>query len=87
MATGSRSDIILIVGGMLSLFIGVRFTEGASVAPILVPEAANQTCQQLAEHLLAGSTWIELKVDPNPEGPGPFNYSDGTLTGHHHRCE
>jgi hypothetical protein len=72
--------IILIIGGLLSLFIGVRLTEGASVAPILVSGAGNQTCQQLADTYSPGSTWIELKVDPNPVGPGPFNYTDGTLS-------
>jgi hypothetical protein len=71
---------ILTVGAILSLFVAVHRTSGASVTPILVEGAGNQTCQQLADAFAPGSTWIELKVDPNPEGTGPFSYTDGTLS-------
>ncbi len=71
---------ILLVGGLLSLAIGAMQVKGASVIPILVPDAANQTCQQLANTYSAGSTWTEVKADENPIGAGPFVYSDGTLT-------
>ncbi len=69
---------ILISGAVLSLFLAVQHTSGASVTPILIEGAGNQTCQQLADAHAPGSTWIELKVDPNPIGADEF--SDGTLT-------
>lgn len=72
---------ILAAMGLLSLVIGVRTSLGASVAPILVPGAGNQSCQQLADTYSPGSTWIEVKADPNPIGPGPHGpYTDGTLS-------
>ncbi len=58
---------ILLVGGLLSLAIGAMQVKGASVTPILVPDAANQTCQQLANTYSPGSTWTEFKFDPNPD--------------------
>jgi hypothetical protein len=71
--------VVLVAMGLVSLLVSVQGARGASVAPTFVQGAANQTCQELANQYAPGSTWIELKVDPNPVGAGPFPYDDGTL--------
>ena len=71
--------IVLAAAALLWMAAAQR-AAGASVTPILVEGAGNQTCQQLADQYAPGSTWIELKADPNPIGAGPFEYTDGTLT-------
>jgi hypothetical protein len=70
---------ILAITALVSLVLTAPRVSAASVTPIHVPGAANQTCQQLANTYSPGSSWIELKADPNPIGAGPFNYNDGTL--------
>lgn len=49
----------------------------ASVEPEFIDISANRECDDFQG---PGQTWITLKVDPNPDGAGPFEYSDGTLT-------
>ena len=50
---------------------------GASVTPEFVDETANLECDAFEGE---GQTWTTLKVDPNPDGAGPFVFTDGTLT-------
>jgi hypothetical protein len=50
---------------------------GASVDPELIDQTANLECDAFEAD---GQSWATLKVDPNPDGAGPFHYSDGTLS-------
>jgi hypothetical protein len=50
---------------------------GASVTPEFVDETANLECDAFEGE---GQNWTTLKVDPNPDGAGPFNYTNGTLS-------
>jgi hypothetical protein len=72
--------VVLVAMGLVSLLVSVQGARGASVTPTFVEGAGNQTCQELANQYAPGSTWIELKADENPIGPGPFIYSDANLT-------
>ena len=48
----------------------------ASVTPEFYDITANKECDFFEGE---GQTWTTLKVDPNPDGDGPFEYDDGTL--------
>jgi hypothetical protein len=50
---------------------------GASVTPEFSSVTANQECDEFQGD---GQTWTTLKVDPNPDGAGPFVYTEGPLT-------
>jgi hypothetical protein len=50
---------------------------GASVTPEFIDVTSNLECDAFEGE---GQNWTTLKVDPNPDGAGPFNYTDGTLS-------
>lgn len=69
---------LLAMAGALGLLAALALPAvGASVIPDFVDETANLECDDFQGE---GQTWITLKVDPNPEGDGPFDYTDGTLS-------
>jgi hypothetical protein len=55
---------------MALLLVSVTAVQAASVGPIYIPGPTNYSCQELADLYSPGSTWTELKFDPNPVG-GP----------------
>jgi len=68
-----------IVGLLAALGLVAAMTMpafGASVTPEFVDVTSNLECDAFDGE---GQTWLTLKVDPNPNGDGPFDYDDGTL--------
>ena len=68
------------IGLLAALGMAVALTMpviGASVTPEFVDVTANLECDAFEGE---GQTWTTLKVDPNPDGAGPFVYTDGTLS-------
>ena len=74
--SGTRSLVGLLaaLGLVGALAMPVLATD---VTPEFVDETSNLECDAFEGE---GQTWITLKVDPNPDGEGPFVYTDGTLT-------
>ena len=50
---------------------------GASVTPEFKDQSSNLECDAFEGE---GQTWETLKVDPNPQGEGPFVFTEGALT-------
>jgi hypothetical protein len=74
--SGSRTIIGLLAAlGLVAMLAMPTFA--ASVTPEFVNQTANLECDAFEGE---GQSWITLKVDPNPDGAGPFVYTDGTLT-------
>lgn len=75
-ARGPRAGvgILAAIGLIAALAMPVL---GASVDPEFIDQSANLECDAFEAD---GQAWTTLKVDPNPDGAGPFNYSDGTLS-------
>ncbi len=72
---GTRNILGLLAGiGLVAALAVPAF--GAGVTPQFVDVTANLECGAFEAE---GQSWTTLKVDPNPDGAGPFNYTDGTL--------
>jgi hypothetical protein len=73
---GPRTILGLLAGLGLVAALAVPVL-GASVTPEFVDVTSNLECDAFEGE---GQTWTTLKVDPNPDGAGPFIYTDGTLS-------
>jgi hypothetical protein len=73
---GPRTVLGLLAGLGLVAALAVPVI-GASVTPEFVDVTSNLECDAFEGE---SQTWKTLKVDPNPDGAGPFNFTDGTLS-------